>query len=175
MPKGYYEKRVCGEKHYRFNRGTMLSSHGYVKLRIGKEHPLADSNGYAYEHLVVWVDSGRERPRNGFAVHHINENKLDNRIENLELVSVHEHATKHHAMLSDAAVLSIRVDYANGASNMSELASKFNVPVQRIQRFITGESRLKAGGPLSKHNRRKKLAGNLLDGVRYEMRPGEKW
>jgi hypothetical protein len=31
----------------------IISSHGYVKLRVGAEHPLADPNGYAYEHLVV--------------------------------------------------------------------------------------------------------------------------
>lgn len=176
MPKGVYRNHVKGENHYRFNNGKMLSSHGYIKLRLGKDNPLSDGNGYAYEHLVVWVNSGRPRPGKGFAIHHINENKQDNRIENLELVSVHEHAVKHHSMLSDKDVCDIRIAYASGAYNMTELAARYNVPVQRVHRFITGSDRLKAGGPVSKCNRvGKKRAGNLLDGVRYEMRPGDSW
>jgi len=175
MPKGVYENHVKGDRHYRFNQGELLSSHGYVKRRLGIGNPLSDRNGYAYEHLVVWVNSGRPRPGRGFAIHHVNGNKKDNRIENLALVSVHEHALKHHSMITDEDVRSIRSAYASGESNMPELASKYGIPVQRIHRFVTGGVRLKAGGPISKKNRGKKRAGNLLDGVRHEMRPGDKW
>lgn len=175
MPRGVHKNHAKGGAHYRFNHGKLLSSHGYIKLRIGTDSPLSDRNGYAYEHLVVWVNSGRPRPARGFAIHHVNGNKRDNRIENLELVSVHEHAVKHHGMLSDEAVCAIRVAYASGECNMTELSEKHGIPVQRIHRFITGGARLKAGGPISKTNRGKKRAGNLLDGVRYEMRPGDKW
>ena len=75
----------------------MLSSHGYVKVRVGREHPLADPNGYAYEHLLVWVAAGRSRPGHGELLHHRNEDKTDNRIENLELVTRAQHNAIHNA------------------------------------------------------------------------------
>jgi len=42
-----HQKRASGAAHHRWNDGRMLSSQGYVKVRVGREHPLADSNGYA--------------------------------------------------------------------------------------------------------------------------------
>ena len=73
----------------------MISSQGYVRLRVGKEHPLADCNGYAYEHLVVWVSAGNQRPGPGLLLHHKNENRQDNRIENLELLTRSRHNRVH--------------------------------------------------------------------------------
>lgn len=84
-----------GPDHPRWNRERMVSDHGYIKLRVGKEHPLADPNGYAYEHLVVWVSAGRPRPSDGETLHHRNEDKSDNRIGNLELLTRPEHS-RHH-------------------------------------------------------------------------------
>ena len=31
-----------GPKHYRWNTSRIVSTHGYVKVRVGVEHPLAD-------------------------------------------------------------------------------------------------------------------------------------
>lgn len=146
MPKGKHTNHVKGANHHRWNKDRMLSSHGYVKVRLGKGHPLADRNGYAYEHLKVWVESGRPKPGRGFAIHHVNEDKTDNRIENLQMVSVHEHAAKHFPMLTDEQVCQIRTMYASGQADMPTLAVSFGVPISRIHRFITGASRLKAGG-----------------------------
>lgn len=50
--------RPKGPDHPRWQDGKIISSHGYVKVRVGSEHPLADPNGYAYEHLLVWVSAG---------------------------------------------------------------------------------------------------------------------
>jgi len=57
---------------------------------------LADPNGYAYEHLVVWVSAGNTKPERGFLLHHINGHKDDNRIENLELMSRATHNRLHN-------------------------------------------------------------------------------
>lgn len=87
--------KATGSAHYRWNAGRMLSDDGYVKVRVGAEHPLADPNGYAYEHLVVWCASGRARPGEGETLHHRNEDKTDNRIGNLELLTRGEHNSLH--------------------------------------------------------------------------------
>lgn len=75
----------------------MLSSHGYVKLRVGKDHPLADSRAMAYEHHVVWCAAGRAMPKADETLHHINGQKDDNRLQNLALISRSEHAKLHAA------------------------------------------------------------------------------
>lgn len=84
-------------KHYRWKPGGSVATNGYVKLRVGKDHPLADPNGYAYEHLVVWVSAGNPRPPKGWLLHHKNEDKTDNRLGNLELKRRGVHNAEHLA------------------------------------------------------------------------------
>lgn len=35
-----------GSDHHRWNTGRILNEDGYVKVRVGADHPLADQNGY---------------------------------------------------------------------------------------------------------------------------------
>lgn len=76
----------------------MISEHGYVKLRVGKDHPLADICGYAYEHSIVWAAAGRPAPMSSESIHHKDEDKTNNRIENLELKTRSDHAAHHDAI-----------------------------------------------------------------------------
>src|SRR5574338_1300209 len=46
------------------------------------------------EHVSVWEQAHGPKP-DGFIVHHRNENKRDNRLANLELVSRVEHPMRH--------------------------------------------------------------------------------
>lgn len=95
MPKGKHGKHPKASKQHRWKIGGSLASTGYVKTRVGKTHPLADPNGYAYEHLVVWCSSGNPRPPPGWVLHHINHDKTDNRIENLCAMPRGEHTAEH--------------------------------------------------------------------------------
>lgn len=95
--RGKHRNHVKGPESPRWNRDKkIISNHGYVRIRVGRAHPLADPNGYAYEHLVVWASSGITPPRNGEVIHHRNEDPTDNRIENLEIMARAQHNT-HHA------------------------------------------------------------------------------
>lgn len=92
-----HANRPKGAEHYRWNSGRMLSDEGYVKVRVGVDHPLADPNGYAYEHLIVWCSAGLARPADSETLHHKNEDKTDNRFGNLELLTRAEHNSHHIA------------------------------------------------------------------------------
>lgn len=77
-----------------WNRDRIIRPDGYVMVRVGKLHPLANPKGYAYEHRLVWAAAGRELPP-GFDIHHRNERKDDNRLQNLELLPHGEHSAAH--------------------------------------------------------------------------------
>jgi len=90
-----HNHKASGSDHYRWNKGRIVNEDGYTKVRVGIGHPLADSIGYAYEHLVVWCAAGNSRPGKGELIHHKNEDKSDNRYENLELTTRKAH-NQHH-------------------------------------------------------------------------------
>ena len=95
MPRGKHGNHARGAAQHRWNDGRMVATTGYAKLRVGRGHPLADRNGFAYEHLVVWVAAGYQRPDPNQVLHHRNGNRLDNRIENLEVLSRAQHNREH--------------------------------------------------------------------------------
>lgn len=76
--------------------GRKRTPKGYVVLCI-KTHPNGDkAHGYIFEHRVVMeMKLGRYLTENE-VVHHKNEIKHDNRLENLELMEHGEHTTMHH-------------------------------------------------------------------------------
>jgi hypothetical protein len=42
-----------GPKNGMWRGGKSLASNGYILIRVGNDHPLADVRGYAYEHRLV--------------------------------------------------------------------------------------------------------------------------
>ena len=142
-------KRASGNAHHRWSDERMLSEHGYVKVRVGKDHPLADANGYCYEHLLVWVSAGREKPGPAQLLHHENEVKTDNRLSNLKLLNRVAHAAEHQGerMLTDDQVRTVRERFAAGEGGTAR-AAEFGVPFQRVYRIVKGETRRGAGGPI---------------------------
>jgi len=74
----------------------IIDPRGYVLIRVGKDHHLADCRGLAYEHrLVAEKKIGRSLVK-GEMVHHANGNPSDNRPENLEVVDgIAGHKLRH--------------------------------------------------------------------------------
>jgi hypothetical protein len=149
MPKGKHGRHARARRQHRWSEEKMFTSSGYVKLRVGVTHPLADPNGYAYEHLVIWCAAGRERPRRGELLHHRNEVKSDNRLENLRLKARGAHGVEHHgADLSDADVRAIREAYASGSADTRVLSMRHKITIQRAWKIVRGLTRVAAGGPI---------------------------
>lgn len=63
-------------------RGGRTSSHGYV-LILKPNHPKANSRGYIQEHILIAEKVLGKLLPTGAVIHHINENRSDNRKENL--------------------------------------------------------------------------------------------
>lgn len=77
------------------NKKGSITSHGYKIIYVGKNHHLSNANGYAYEHrLIAEIKIGRPLEPNEH-VHHIDEIKLNNSPDNLEVVNLSEHRFRH--------------------------------------------------------------------------------
>jgi hypothetical protein len=172
--RGKHNNHCRGIAHPRWSEDRMISEHGYVKVRVGRTHPLADPNGYAYEHEVVWASADLPPPKPGEVHHHKNEVKTDNRIENLEIKPRPRHGVDHQpTALPDHEVVSVREEYAAG-DHTGILAKRYGVPVQTIWKIVRGKTRRSAGGPIHESPLRigKARAGRLLDGRSHSEMPG---
>lgn len=91
-----YCKRECGlrgERHPHWRGGRHLQK-GYVLILADRDDPIAqamrDHRGYVPEHRLVLARALRRPLRRTEYVHHVNGDKADNRLENLEL-RIREH------------------------------------------------------------------------------------
>lgn len=84
-----------GEKNPNWKGGRTVTSHGYVLVKK-PDHPDADTRGYIYEHRLVAEENLGRRLSEDEIVHHKNEDKQDNRWENLEVVQGNAEHYKEH-------------------------------------------------------------------------------
>lgn len=93
-PKG----RFAGVAGRNWKGGRRPAAHGYVRI-WSPTHPNATKIGYVLEHVFLAATAlGRAVPK-GVEVHHVNENKRDNRPENLVICQDHD----YHALLHQRA------------------------------------------------------------------------
>lgn len=85
-----------GSANGQWKGGRRVASNGYVVVRVGRDHHLADARGEALEHRLVMEKTLGRLLQDGEFVHHRNEVKTDNRPENLELKASQAHHSVEH-------------------------------------------------------------------------------
>lgn len=83
-----------GANNQNWKGGRRKSNIGYIYIRA-KNHPHANSTGYVFEHRLVMEKQLGRYLEPYEIVHHLNEIKSDNRIENLKLVNKTQHNDIH--------------------------------------------------------------------------------
>lgn len=96
---------LTGSKNATWKSDEKISNYGYKMIRI-PNHPFCNIDGFVFEHRLVaekyLLNDGNSVEVNNkkylnpnFVVHHKNFNKLDNRVENLEIMTKGEHSSLH--------------------------------------------------------------------------------
>lgn len=106
-----------GELNPSWKGGTTLHHAGYRAVRTNRE---GRANGYELEHRLVWEAAhGPIGP--DVVIHHINGDKLDNRLENLMAMSHSDHRSlhdvgdqrrSHHLQERDAEIAALKARLA---------------------------------------------------------------
>lgn len=120
--------------------GRTITSDGYVLVKVGKGHPLADSRGYAYEHRIEGAKAAGRALLPGEQVHHENRTRSDNRHENLDVqASVAHHRAQHRrpgSLQRNPGEPNVVVDCACGCGAQLQKFDGHGRP----RRFISGHN-----------------------------------
>lgn len=93
--KGEKRENITGKNHGKWKGGRYQRPDGYIMVLV-PGHPYGKGNGYIREHRYVMEQKIGRYLKPTEVVHHLNEIKFDNRIENLELLSGKgEHSSLH--------------------------------------------------------------------------------
>lgn len=84
------------ENNANWRGGRSIASNGYVLIRVGTDHHLADVRGYAYEHRIEAEKKLGRRLRRGEQVHHRDHDKMNNDHDNLEVARDRRHHAEQH-------------------------------------------------------------------------------
>lgn len=154
--KNNHQFGVKGSKNSSFKGNRKISRYGYVLIYKPK-HKRANHAGYVWEHLLVMEKHiGRsllyfgKQHKNNEVCHHINQDKQDNRIENLELMTLGEHTQLHQeldierarkagktkSVISDKEAENIRKMYKTTNKSQQSIAQEFGVSQSVISNII---------------------------------------
>lgn len=86
-------RKFVGEKNHQWKNGG-ITGDGYKYIYV-HDCPMSDFRGRIKEHRYIMYKKLGRSLKNDEHVHHINGNKLDNREENLKIVSKSEHMAIH--------------------------------------------------------------------------------
>ena len=86
---------LTGELNPRWKGGRMKQTSGYILL-LNREHRLADKDGYVYEHRYLYEKYHNCCLLKWTVIHHINTNTSDNRVQNLEAMTVGQNIKRHY-------------------------------------------------------------------------------
>jgi hypothetical protein len=120
IPVEYYMKYPCKS-----------SDKGYVANGYKRR---ANKGKKIQEHIKIWLESGRLIPK-GYQIHHIDFNKQNNSLDNLECLSPKEHRKRHRAY----DYSTIKDEYYNKAYSMNDLAVRYNTSSSQIHYIIHSE------------------------------------
>ena len=136
-----------------FHKGYTISWNGYKMIYL-PIHPPCDGKGYIREHILVMEKYLGRYLTEDEIVHHIDENKLNNDINNLKLMTKYEHKCYHSSKPRKHVDLEKAKDLLLKGYTMPQVAKHFNMSESGLRKKLKAngiELNLKRGGARRKH------------------------
>ena len=95
-----------------------IMTNGYVRIRD------MSKNKYVYEHRYVWEKHKGEIPKN-YVIHHIDHNRQNNDISNLELMSKRKHD-----------IMTLNENAKNNVRNTFKAKNQVDIPKEIIEKYL---------------------------------------
>jgi len=110
---------------------------------------MADIDGYVFEHRLIMAQHiGRPLSKEEH-IHHINGNRQDNRIENLQIVSISEHIRLHMLKWTREKILLAFQEFRNNHGSLPN----------------TGSANMYGGGIIPTHTAVKRIFGTWQNAI----------
>lgn len=122
--------------------GTIINGYKVISIRNGTVKKQCRA------HRIIWIAQNGIIP-NGMVVDHINNDKLDNRIENLQLLTAENNSTKAandglylsgdkspSSVLPECKRIEIVLWHQTGAFTLRQLAEKYGISKSRVHQII---------------------------------------
>ena len=103
--RGRYRSSKLGDKNPKIHRvgpahhnykDVLSSTRGYVRVRTPEWYTGPSSDGYAREHVLIYcAANGVTELPEGMEIHHLDENKTNNAMSNLIMLTTSDHAKLH--------------------------------------------------------------------------------
>lgn len=158
-----------GNKNASWKSDKKITNYGYVKIRC-LDHPFKDCDGFVFEHRLIAERyllneensieiNGKRYLKEEYAVHHLDGNKQNNVLENLQVISKQEHSKLHsleRAKKICKAVDKFSLDgkYIESYASIKEAANINKTYPQNIQAVCKNRKRT-AGGYIWKYTQNK--------------------
>lgn len=108
--KNRFCSRKCEAEYKKYNNNLDTWKGGYISKSTGYRYIKFNGKQIEEHRLVMMKHLGRILNENE-VVHHINKNKLDNRIENLQLLTRREHSRLHSKEKGNKRICQICGEY----------------------------------------------------------------
>ena len=103
--EGNHQYGIRGSDNASWKADTRVSNYGYLLVRA-TDHPFADKQGFVFQHRLVaeqhlltkensFEKDGKRYLKKEYHVHHKNFDRMDNRPENLVVMTAGEHSSLH--------------------------------------------------------------------------------
>jgi len=128
-----------GANNPNWKGGRVIDPRGYVLIRVGKDHHLADIRGYAYEHRIEAEKKLGRRLRGREEIHH-EASKSDNQPDKIVVTKSRlHHFAFHHRKRTDLRMPDQRNRMVNCACGCGERFRRFD-DSNRPRKFVSGHN-----------------------------------
>lgn len=159
---------IKGSKNSSWKSDKKITNYGYIKIR-SLEHPFKDCDGFVFEHRLIAeqyllneensiIINVKKYLKPEYEVHHIDGNKLNNKLENLKVITKKEHVRLHSQ--ERIKKISKQVDqydlngkYLKTYFSIKDAAIENNLHSQNIIRVCKNKSKT-AGGYIWKYTKK---------------------